>query len=351
MKVKGFFQGLFNWELWPFYVLYAPIGPVWFWYCFRARSFWFFSSSNPTITFGGFEGESKREMYEQLPPDSHPKTIYVLHDLSFENVKKKICEAGFNYPFIVKPDVGMKGILFRKIESEDQLEKYHHRIPVEYIVQDLVEMPVEVSVFYYRHPTEKKGVITGFIQKELLEVYGDGKSTLWELIMVHPNARHRPDEMRIKHEQNLKAIIPKGERYILTYAANLNRGAKFSDLYQHVDDEMLKIFDEISIRTQFYYGRYDIKCQSIEDLRKKQNFTILEFNGSGAEPNHVYHAGYSLFDAYKVFLRHWKVLYEISKYNNQHGVPYWPLIKGWKFLQAAKKNLQLLEEKDKEILV
>ena len=116
-------------------------------------------------------------------------------------------------------------------------------------------------------------------------------------------------------------------------------------------DEMLKIFDEISIRTQFYYGRYDIKCQSIEDLRKKQNFTILEFNGSGAEPNHVYHAGYSLFDAYKVFLRHWKVLYEISKYNNQHGVPYWPLIKGWKFLQAAKKNLQLLEEKDKEILV
>ncbi|HYV55770.1 MAG TPA: hypothetical protein VE933_14375, partial [Chitinophagaceae bacterium] len=84
MKVKELFQRLFNWELWPFYVLYAPIGPIWFWYCFRSRSFWFFSSSNPTITFGGFEGESKREMYEQLPPDSHPKTIYVLHDLSFQ---------------------------------------------------------------------------------------------------------------------------------------------------------------------------------------------------------------------------------------------------------------------------
>jgi hypothetical protein len=113
----------------------------------------------------------------------------------------------------------------------------------------------------------------------------------------------------------------------------------------------LKIFDEISLGAQFYYGRYDIKCQSIEDLKKGKNFTILEFNGSGAEPNHVYHAGYSLFDAYGVFLRHWKVLYEISRYNKQHGVPYWPLIKGWKFLQAAKKNLELLEQKDKEILV
>ena len=50
----------------------------------------------------------------------------------------------------------MKGILFRKIDTEDQLKKYHDRIPVEYIVQDLVELPVEVSVFYYRHPSAKK---------------------------------------------------------------------------------------------------------------------------------------------------------------------------------------------------
>ena len=157
--------------------------------------------------------------------------------------------------------------------------------------------------------------------------------------------------MRIKHEENLQIIIPKGERYILTYAANLNRGAKFSDLYKYVDDEMVNIFDEISHRTNFYYGRYDIKCQSVEDLKKGKNFTILEFNGCGAEPNHVYQTGYSLFDAYRVFLRHWKVLYEISRYNKNHGVPYWPFMKGWKFLQAAKKNLELLERKDSEILV
>jgi hypothetical protein len=251
----------------------------------------------------------------------------------------------------VKPDVGAKGLLFRKIDDEDELRLYHQKNPVDYIIQDLVTYPKEVSVFYYRYPDQQKGVITGFIQKDLMDVYGDGESTLWQLIMNHDNARHRPDEMRIKHEQYLDRIIPKGERYILTYAANLNRGAKFTDLYRHVNDEMLQLFDDISHRTQFYYGRYDIKCESIEDLKQGKNFTILEFNGSGAEPNHVYHAGYSLFDAYKVFLHHWKVLYEISKYNSKHGVPYWPLMKGWRFLQAAKKNLKLLEEKDTEILV
>src|SRR5215470_10130121 len=128
MNIKQFFQRAFNWELWPFYVLYAPIGPVWFWYCLRSRSFWFFSSSNPTITFGGFEGESKREMYEQLPPNSHPKTIYILHDLPFEEAKQRICEAEFNYPSTEKPDVEKKEILFQKIKNKVQLQKNHNRI-------------------------------------------------------------------------------------------------------------------------------------------------------------------------------------------------------------------------------
>src|SRR4026207_1717344 len=192
-------QKIFSWELWNFYVLYAPIGPVWFWYCLRSGSLWFFSSSNPTITFGGFEGEGKKEMYDQLPPHLVPRTIYIMHDWPFEAVQKNICDAGFEYPFIVKPDVGMKGILFRKIENEDQLRKYHSRIPVEYIVQDLVNLPVEVSVFYYRHPEAKKGVVSGFIHKELLQVKGDGVSTLEELILAHPRAKHRMEEMKHRH--------------------------------------------------------------------------------------------------------------------------------------------------------
>ena len=177
-------------------MLYFPISIVWFWYCLKSRSIWFFSSSNPTITFGGFEGESKKEMYEQLPGNSYPKTIYVLHDAVFEEVRKKVLQAGFQYPFVVKPDVGMKGILFRKIEDEEQFRRYHERITVEYIVQELVSMPIEVSVFYYRHPLQKKGVISGFIQKELLEVMGDGTSTLLELITRHPRASLRLQEMK-----------------------------------------------------------------------------------------------------------------------------------------------------------
>ena len=89
----------------------------------------------------------------------------------------------------------------------------------------------------------------------------------------------------------------------------------------------------------------------IEDLKKGIHFSILEYNGSGAEPNHVYQSGFSLFQANKVFLRHWKVLYEISAFNHKKGIRYWPFKKGLAFLKQAKQHLKQLEEYEKKILI
>jgi hypothetical protein len=345
--MKKLINKISDWEKWPFALLYFPLSFIWFWYCLKSRSLWFFSSSNPTITFGGFEGESKKEMYDQLPQSSYPKSIYILHDLSFDEVKKRMSDHGFTYPFVVKPDVGMQGILFRKIEDEEQMIKYHERIPVQYIIQEMVDLPVEVSVFYFRYPTDTSGTISGFIQKELLEVSGDGKRTLHELILEHPRAKLRMEEMIERHEHRLDRIIDEGQIFILSYAGNHNRGARFINLIDQADEQMLKVFDELSLYTEkFYYGRYDIKCSSIEDLKKGVNYSILEFNGCGAEPNHIYDAGISLFSAYKEILKHWKVLYEISRYNHLNGSPYWSFTRGYNFLKQARDHFKLLKQYD-----
>ena len=349
LKWKRFRETLFNWELWPFALRYLFISPVWLWYCLRSGSLWFFTSSNPTITYGGFEGEGKKEMYALLPTDLYPKTIFIQPDEPIEAVKARVAAAGFMYPFCTKPDVGMKGLLFRKIDTEQELASYHKHMPVEYMVQELIQLPLEVSVFYYRYPHQEKGVISGFIQKELMEVIGDGKKRLLQLIQEHPKAKHRESEMREKHKDNLETILTKGEPFPLTYAANLNRGARFTNLRHLIDDDLRMLFDTLSHKAKFYYGRYDIKCRSIEDLKMNRHFSILEFNGSGAEPNHVYNAGYSLFGAQAVFLQHWKVLYEISRYNHKQGIRYWPFLRGWRFMRQAKKHLAVLETYDRKI--
>lgn len=351
MSWKRFVEKTTNWELWPFNVIYAPIGPLWLWYAAKAKAFWWFTPANPTLTFAGFEGEGKKEMYDLLPEDSYPTTIYVEPSVSFEEVKRLVAEKGLQYPICVKPQVGLKGLLFRKVDSEEKLRIYHEKVPVDYLIQSLVEAPLEVSVFYYRYPDKQKGVISGFIQKEMMHVFGDGKQTVWELILQHPKAKHRLEEMRIKHEKTLHTVLPAGEKYILTHAANLNRGARFTNLHKQIDEQLLSVFDPLSHRCSWYYGRYDLKCNSIEEL-KQGKFIILEFNGAGAEPNHVYNAGFSWKKALKEFAHHWKVLYEIGKYNNKYkGVRYWENREGKSWLAQARVHGKLLEKYDREILI
>lgn len=338
-----------NWELWPFALRYAPLAPLWLWLALKAKHFWFFSPANPTITFAGFDGETKKEMYDLLPQGSYPKTVYLKPAQRFEEVKSAFEKYDFHYPVCVKPDKGLKGLLFRKIDNEAQLKYYHEKVPVEYVLQEMIEWPVEASVFYYRYPNEESGRITGFIQKEMMQVVGDGKQTLLELIQQHPKAKHRQDEMQVKHRDKLQSVIAAGETYLLAHAANLNRGARFINLHHLINDELVQLFDEYSHHCKFYYGRYDLKCRSIEELIKGE-FSILEFNGAGAEPNHVYNAGYSWWQALKEIAHHWKVMYRIGKVNHKNGVRYWGNREGYTFLKAASMHAALLEKADREIL-
>ncbi|MDB5207507.1 MAG: hypothetical protein JWR72_2582 [Flavisolibacter sp.] len=351
MRWNKFHEKLTNWELWPFTLIYAPLGPLWLWYVIKAKTFWWFSPANPTLTFAGFDGETKREMYDLLPEGTYPKTIYISPQMTWDEVKVLIRDNAFTYPICVKPDVGLKGLLFRKVDDEEKLKIYHQKVPLDYVIQEMIEAPLEVSVFYYRYPNQPKGVISGFIQKDMMHVVGDGKTTLWNLILQHPKAAHRLEEMRIKHEKALEQIVRNGDQYILAHAANLNRGAKFTDLKELIDEQLLSLFDPLSHRCQWYYGRYDLKCNSIEEL-KQGRFIILEFNGAGAEPNHVYNAGYSWGGALKVFAHHWNVLYKIGKYNNkQNGVRYWGNGEGKKWMKQARKHGELLEKLDREVLI
>ena len=350
MNLKNILFRITHWESWHHHTKYFPLSPAWLWYCLRSGSLWFFTPSNPTLTFGGFEGESKKEMYDQLPPGSYPKTIYISYKLPFEEVNRLRIEGAFEFPFAVKPDIGMMGFLFRQINNLDEFKKYHEKIPTDYVVQHLIKYPIEVSVFYYRFPNQGKGTITGFLKKELLEVTGDGRSTLWELIQAYERVRFRLEEMKAKHEPRLNDIIPEGATYILSYALNLSRGGKMVSLEHEKDEKLAKVFDDLSQYSKhFYYGRYDIKCASIEDLKEGKNYSILEFNGSGAEPHHIYGNGYSLLQAYKIVLHHWDVLYKISRYNHDKGIKYWEFSRGMKFLKEAKKHFKILKKLDAEM--
>lgn len=333
-----------HWETWHWLVKYIPMIPFWIGYCIRARSLWFFSSSNPTLTFGGYEGENKMEMYNLLPDNTYPKSVSIGLRLTGRELESIVKTAGFSFPVAVKPDVGRMGLMFRKINSFNELIRYHGRMKAGYILQEFVGYPLEVSVFYYRFPDQDKGAITGFVRKEHLSVTGDGISSLNDLMLNYPRIQFRIDEMRAKHSAMLHCVIPSGEKYILSEALNLSRGGRLISLESQKDERLLKVFDDLSHTGQFYFGRYDIKCASIEDLKNGKNFSILEFNGSGAEPHHVYGNGNSFLQAIRILLAHWNILYRISVENHKRGIPYWSFSRGLRHLREAGKQIRMLKE-------
>ena len=318
-------------------------------YALRARAIWYFSPVNPTLEFSGFEGEGKREMYDLMPSQYYPPTTYIQPGLPENVLLNDVKLAQIDYPLVVKPDRGMQGVLFRIIETEEQLKQYHSKMPTEYVVQQFVDLPLEFSVFHVRYPGEKEGIVTGFILKEYLSVLGDGQSTLLMLIKQNKRTQPRLEEMKAKHLNRLAIVIPAGETYYLSYAGNHNRGAKFVNLYNEIDQQLHKTIDEISNNCKtFYYGRYDLKCTSLEDLKAGKNISILEFNGTGAEPNHIYDCNLTYLQALKEIARHWKHMYKIGRINHASGVPYWSYNRGRKYLVQAKKLFNILRKLDLE---
>jgi hypothetical protein len=133
--------------------------------------------------------------------------------------------------------------------------------------------------------------------------------------------------------------------------ANLFHGARFTDLHQEIDASLTALFDRISHQSQFFYGRYDIKCDAIDDLKQGRNFKILEFNGAGSVPNHIYAGRYNLWQAYREILKHWKAMYEISARNRRKGIAYWSFQRGRRFLKQSKRYFDKLKELDKKLVL
>jgi hypothetical protein len=345
---KQLWYVLTHWEQWHYNVKYILLSPVWTWYSLRARSFYFFTPANPTLTFGGMEGGAKSEIYNLLPKDTYPISIYIDPSFKLEHVETLMVENGLAFPIAVKPNVGMMGLMFRKIDNTEELSIYHRTMTKEYIVQQLVHYPTEVSVFYYRIPGKQKGNITGFVRKEALEVIGDGNRTL-ETLMQHLSNRpgFKYEEWANKHSKRLQEVVAADEIFKLSWVANLSRGARLVSLENEKDEKLLTVFDDISHAAKhLYYGRYDIKCKSIDDLKEGKNFLILEFNGSGAEPHHMYGNGNNFFQASKIIIHHWHMLFSIAKYHNRQGVKYPTLREGLRFTSRANKHFKHLRELD-----
>jgi hypothetical protein len=312
-----------HWEYWPFQVVYIPIYFLWAFYAVKAKSIFFFNASNPTIKNGGFIMESKKAIYNLIPQQYYPKTELIKEGTAVVEIKAIIEQSNIRYPFIAKPDVGLRGSGVKKINTLEDLEQYALKANFDFVVQDLIPFQNEVGIFYVRYPNEEKGKITGIVSKEFLIVTGNGVATVEELIKVNPRYELQLKVLKKEYGNKLLEVLPEGEKLNLVPYGNHARGAKFIDGSHWITDKLEATINEMCLQIPgFFFGRMDVMYNTFEELENGKNFAVVELNGAASEPTHIYDPRHSLFFAWKELARHITYMYEISVENNKNGAPY-----------------------------
>jgi hypothetical protein len=315
----------------PWLWIYTPLFFKWMWLALRYRSLTLPTIANPHIETGGIRGESKTSYLTQigathqrwvarstllrLPQGSHPWPLQRI-------AETKMAEAGLSYPIITKPDIGSCGYGVRLAHNGDELALYLERFPrdQQVMLQQYLPWAGEAGVFYVRRPGEARGQILSLGLRYFPHVTGDGRATLRELVTrdarVSRHAKLHCDAFAAR----LDDVLAEGEVLRLTTIASLRVGALYRDGADYATPELCRRIDEIArSMPDFFYGRFDVRFRSIDELARGEGFAIIEVNGAGAEAIHIWDPELTIMDAYRSLFRQLDIMFDIGARNRARG--------------------------------
>ena len=318
-RLKSSYIKLTQWEHWPTYMFYVPLIPYFILSALKAKHPVYYLAVNPAIKYSGNGTESKFETLEIIPDIYKPKSVLIREDTPFDLILKTIDKSGITYPLIVKPDIGFRGYLVKRISTKEELATYFKKNNITTIIQEFINYDNECGIFYHRMPGNNQGKITSITLKKFLKVKGDGVSTLSELINNDSRAFLYIDLLQNIHGNKLNTVPENNEVITLSVIGNHSKGTQFINGNHLNDKELEAAFDRITKDFEgWYYGRLDIKYDSFEKLKKGEAFKILELNGIISEPTHIYDPSKTnYFKALKSIKAHWDIIKDISLKNHR----------------------------------
>ena len=320
------------WEFLPWWLANVPVYGFWLWFAARSRHLVFFSNVNPSIPLGGAMGESKFDILKQVPQHLVPKTLLAPGGQPFGQTLAAIEEKGIAFPLIAKPDIGERGFLVKKVEDAAALEAHLSRYPVDFIIQEFLTLPVEMTVLYHRFPDGKRFGITSVCVKEFLSVRGDGHSTVRALMQADARSGFQVERFEREDPDMLETVPAVEEMVLLEPIGNHCLGTKFLNGNHLIDQALLDAFEPVcAFLPGVLYGRFDLKCESLEALRRGQ-FKVMELNGVFGEPAHVYDPSFGMWRAYRDYYRHWRILFDLSRAQLRLGILPTRHREAWKFV-------------------
>ncbi|HTF89274.1 MAG TPA: VTT domain-containing protein [Planctomycetota bacterium] len=315
-----------HWEFWPPWAFYPPIVVYVLGLAWKHRSLTLFTAVNPAMPAGGFIGESKLSILSDLGMQS--ERIARARCLpAASSVEERIrmvaefqLEQGLGFPIVLKPDAGQRGSGVKIVHDDTQVAAWIGAIETDAIVQQFAS-GLEFGIFYYRYPGDEQGRVFSMTRKVFPELVGNGTDTLEDLILADSRAVAMAEVYFIRNQTRLWDVPAAGERVQLVDLGNHCQGAIFLDGTPLLTPQIESAIDHLSRGYEgFYFGRYDVRTESIESFRAGL-FTVIELNGATSEATHIYDPKFSVFEAWRTLREQWRILFEIARRNRARGTP------------------------------
>lgn len=320
-------------------LFYAPMVANWIRLGIRHGSLTLPTAANPNIFTGGMWGETKSSYLLDVGAEQRRWIAdFVLAnrrsgsdtlDADVAHALHVMSVAGLTFPLIAKPDIGWHGHGVQVLAGEQALHDYLAAFPADanVVLQRLVDQPAEAAVLYARLPGEQQGRVLSLTLRYFPHVIGDGRSTVRELIRNDERASWKAALHlgidRTHHAlsaDELGRVPAHNEVVRIALIGNQRAGALYRDGRRYITAALDERFDGISrSMTEFHYGRFDIRFESIEALMRGEGFSVVEINGIGGEAIDVWDASLPVREVYRRLADQQELLFLIGARNRERG--------------------------------
>jgi membrane protein DedA with SNARE-associated domain len=320
-------------------LFYLPLVFNWIRLGLRHGSLTLPTAANPKIFSGGMWGETKSSyFYDVALAERQWIADFVIVKRNagarslggdIERAARGLEDAGLTFPLVAKPDIGWHGHGVRRIDHRVELENYIAHFPESstLMLQRYVPYAAEAAVLYARLPGEAKGRILSLTLRYFPQVVGNGIHTVRQLIRNDARAQWK-SALHLGIDKSHRGVDPldldrtpaPGEVVRIALIGNQRAGALYRDGSRHITPALDARFDAIARgMTEFHYGRFDLRFDTVESLMRAEDFAILEINGIGGEAIDCWDPRLPVSEVYRRLAEQQRLLFMIGDRNRARG--------------------------------
>ena len=320
-------------------LFYLPLVINWLRLGVRHRSLTLPTAANPKIFTGGMWGESKCSYFFDVAPAERQwiaDFVLVKRNVGawtlgadLARATRALDESGLDFPLIAKPNIGWHGHGVRRIDERAQLENYIAQFPQAstLMLQRYVPHAGEAAVLYARLPGDANGRILSLTFRYFPHVLGNGRMTVRQLIHSDERAQWK-SSLHLGVDPTHRGVDPidldripaRGEVVRMALINNQRAGALYRDGRRHITTALEARFDAIArSMTEFHYGRFDLRFETVEGLMRGEDFLIVEINGIGGEAIDCWDPRLAVSEVYRRLAEQQRLLFMIGQRNRARG--------------------------------